>query len=360
VKRGLIAALVLVVVAALFVIDLLADAGSFKTIEPHFDGVCRPLAGAVGAEDMALSEPSGLLFVSSDDRRATARGERSQGGIYVLDLDEIDLDGALPAPRLVTSGFEGELHPHGISLHRGPDGERLFVVNHTATGSAIEILAWNGTSLEAVESIRDPRIHDPNDVLAVGDRAFYVTNDHGARSAWGRSFEEYLRRPWSDVVYFDGQKSREVARHLRYANGIAASPDGAEVYVAATVGRSIVRYRRDAASGSLTMQERIPVGTGVDNITVDRDGNLWAGAHPQLLRFVAYADDPRELSPSQVLWLEPHPPRRGLTERAGERFREVLLDDGSRLSGSSVAVARGDLLLVGSVFDEKLLVCRRN
>jgi len=360
VKRGLIAALVLVGVTALFVVDLLADAGSFRRIEPHFDGSCRPLGGIVGAEDFALSESAGLLFVSSDDRRATARGEAVQGGIYALDLAALDSDGDLPAPRPVTAGFAGELHPHGIGLLETPDGMRLFVVNHTSTGSAVEILAWDGEGFAAVDSIRDARIHDPNDVLAVGPRSFYVTNDHGASSAWGRTLEEYLRRPWSDVVYFDGERSREVARRLRYANGIAASPDGAEVYVAATVGRSIVRYRRDPATGDLVMRERIPVGTGVDNILVDGDGNLWVGAHPPLLRFVAFAKDARQRSPSEVLWLEPRPRPRGLTERAGERFREVFLDDGSRLSGSSVAAAWGDLLLVGSVFDDKLLVCRRD
>jgi len=35
-------------------------------------------------------------------------------------------------------------------------------------------------------------MHSPNDVIPVGPRAFYVTNDHGNTSELGRLVEEYL------------------------------------------------------------------------------------------------------------------------------------------------------------------------
>lgn len=37
---------------------------------------------------------------------------------------------------------------------------------------------------------------------------------------------------------------------------------------------------------------------------------------------------------------------------------EVFLSDGRDLSGSSVAAVSGDIMLIGSVFEERILRCR--
>lgn len=47
-------------------------------------------------------------------------------------------------------------------------------------------------------------MHSPNDVIPVGPKAFYATNDHGGTSKWGRFLEEYLQLPRSFVLYYDG------------------------------------------------------------------------------------------------------------------------------------------------------------
>jgi arylesterase/paraoxonase len=78
---------------------------------------------------------------------------------------------------------------------------------------------------------------------------------------------------------------------------------------------------------------------------------LIVGAHPKLLTFLEYADNPRILSPSQVLRItNPSDPGSAAVE-------ELFLGDGRYLSGSSVGVVWNHHLLIGSVFDHRFLNC---
>ena len=51
----------LLLVAAGFVVDLVSDAGGFRTVEPHYAGTCRRVEGIVGAEDGSKLSPSQVL-----------------------------------------------------------------------------------------------------------------------------------------------------------------------------------------------------------------------------------------------------------------------------------------------------------
>ncbi len=46
-------------------------------------------------------------------------------------------------------------------------------------------------------------------------RQFYVTNDHGSRTEFGRTMETYLTLPRANVLYFDGMIFREAAVRAR-------------------------------------------------------------------------------------------------------------------------------------------------
>ncbi len=344
----IIPALLLLAVAGL-VAKTLRDAGEFKRLVPHAAGPCEAVGGVLSSEDITIHPETGLTFISSDDRRPWFHGEKGkQGAILGYDL-------SAPSPSLInlTSDFRKEFHPHGIGLFVGKGGlTSLFVVNHTQKGHFVEIFDLRQGRLVHRRSINDPLLISPNDVLPVGPEAFYVTNDHGSVSRWGRTLEDYLQLARSHVLYFDGKAFRRVAGDLAYANGINQGKDGRTVYVAATVGKKVVVYDRDTVTGALSLKGEIPLGTGGDNIEVDQEGNLWIGAHPKLLTFVKYAKDPKVLSPSQVLRVNPKaaPP---------QQVTEVYLNDGRPLSGSSVAAVYKDRLLIGSVFDDRFLLCTR-
>jgi len=78
----------------------------------------------------------------------------------------------------------------------------------------------------------------------------------------------------------------------------------------------------------------------------------WAGSsHPKLLTFVKYSKDPEKLSPAQVLKITVQKP-------GSYTVDEIYLNSGEPLSGSSVAAVFGDTMLIGSVFDARVLLCR--
>jgi len=301
------------------------------------------------SEDITIDLETGMAFISSDNRRRTTRGDFSeQGAIYGYDL-------AAEHPVLVnlTREFKKPFYPHGIGFFRPADGGRplLLAVNHTPEGHFVEIFEYDGQSLIHRQSVSGELMHSPNDVAAVDRDKFYVTNDHGSSSRWGKTIEEYLQLARSYVLYYDGTGFRKVAKGLAYANGIQVSADGKTVYVAATVSRAVFVYDRDMETGELTLRQKIDLRTGVDNLEIDAEGNLWLAAHPKLLTFVRYAKDPTQLSPSQVLRIR----WRGLGRYD---IDYIYSNDGSRLSGSSVAAVYNGRLLIGSVFDPRFLLCR--
>lgn len=337
-RKLLIALLAIALLAAAFLIKTYSDAGEFKTILPHFAGTKTFLPGIIGAEDITIDFENNTAIISADDRYATIHGGKGRGMICALNLDE---PGSKPFI-LIDS-----IHPHGISLYPSRQGHFIYVVNHD-TG-VHSILLFQGQNL--VKTFRDSQfILSPNDVVAVDEKRFYFTNDHGSHTRIGRKLEDYLQLKKSNVIYFDGEKYSIAADGIAYANGINMSRDGKEVYVASTIAGSVQVYDRDVASGKLTLKNEIFLKTGTDNIEVDEAGNLWVACHPQLLTFLQHANDTSKLSPSQVF---------KLTKNAGGKFtaEEIFLSKGDDLSGSSVAAVAGNTMLIGSVMDEGILWC---
>ena len=348
-KAAIITVIVLALVVGGLIVKTYYDAGEFKKINPHFNAECKAISGVLSSEDITIDLKTGLAFISSADRRTqwSNSSHVQKGAIYGLDLNLRD-----PELENLTGDFAEEFNPHGIGLWIGKNGNpSLFVVNHRQDGHFVEIFDFKDNRLIHRESIEGALMHSPNDVIPVGPGAFYVTNDHGNTSELGRAVEEYLQLARSLVLYYDGNDFRIVAEGLAYANGINLSPDGKTVYVAATVGQEVCVYDRDKGTGDLKLRHTLELGTGPDNIEVDERGNLWIGCHPKLLTFVKYSKDPEELSPSQVLKVTARKPGSYTVE-------EIYLNSGEPLSGSSVAAVFGDTLLIGSVFDPRLLLCK--
>lgn len=341
--------LALLVGLAIYLIVFLRATGLFRTLAETRPGPCTSITGVIGPEDIAIDPATGLAFVTHADRDAVAHGRPPMGDILVMDLTA-----ARPALTPLNALPATDFFPHGLDLYVGEDGEKLlFVVNHGRTGDdhSIEIFQIGEAGrLSHRETIRDPAVYSPNDVVAVGPRAFYATNDLGARSAFWRRLEPYLLAPWANVAYFDGRQGRLVLDGQQYPNGIVANADRDTLFVAEVLARKVTAYTRDPATGDLTRAWAADVAMGVDNLIVDRDGAIWAAGHPRPLEFTRYVQDLERPSSSEVVRID-------YLGRPAPRTTTVYLDRGQEYSAVSVAAPFGGRLYMGAVYERRMLVC---
>ncbi len=351
--RNIVVVAIILIAALSFVgVRFFAAAGQLTTLTAAMEvsPQCTALASPPGPEDLVIDHERGMAFVAATDRRAVVAGaENVRGGIYVIDLKGDPSSWAL---RPVTAHVPAAFQPHGLGLYIDEAGARtLAVVNHTGEVDSVELfdVAEDGI-LSHRATVRDRGMFALNDVQPVGHSAFYATNDHGSASAFWNALSDVLILSPANLVYFDGTSVREVADDLAYANGVNVSPDGKTVYVAETSGMSLNIYDRNIETGDLTAVDFVALGTGLDNVDVSPDGTVLIGAHPKLVDFINHAGDAKQISPSQVVRLIPR-------EGGGGIADTVYLNLGDQLSGSSVAAAYGDKMLISGVFDPKVLVC---
>ncbi len=349
-KKAMKIIVLLILLSGLFVFKTFWQSGGFKTIENKFQGTTHIIEGLPGVEDITIDQATGIAFLSSDDRRARMiHKQRVKGAIYALNLNDSSL-----RPINLTENFtQQDFHPHGISLFQSSEGKKiLFVVNHRRSGNFIEIFEFRSHSMQHLQSVSDKLIISPNDVVGVGERSFYVTNDHDEGISTWRGIKDVFRIGTGNVCYYDGNKvSPTSIKGVKYANGVNVSNGGRKLYLAATTGKTISIYDRDISSGQLTKSEEIDTNTGVDNIELDTDGNLWVGCHPQLLKFVTHSKNEKSLSPSEII---------KLTNVGDGKFRQetIYMNDGSEISASSVGAVYKNQLLIGPVFQRHIILAK--
>lgn len=324
------------------------DAGTFKTIKNQFDGTCQKI-NLAGVEDITIDQSSGIAFLSSYDRwAARLSSQEVNGGIY-----SINLKATSPQLTYLSKDFpQKDFHPHGISFHQTVTGKKmLFVVSHQKTRDVIEIFEYKNDTLWHQETVVDPLLVSPNDIVGVGERSFYVTNDHNEKPSSSRTAKDYLTIGSGNVTYYDGQKMQLTGiEGMKYANGINVSLDGQQLYLASTTGRTISIFDRNIKTGALLKVTEINTSTGVDNIELDTEGNLWVGCHPQLLKFSSHGADEKLFSPSEILKIMP-------LDDGTYQQETVYLNDGSEISASAVGAVYENNLLIGPVFQRHFLWC---
>ena len=339
---------IFLLIIALFALNAIWQSGSFKTIKNSFAGISQKIVGLAGVEDITIDQTTGIAFLSSDDRWAKLfRKQPTKGAIYTLNLND-----SIPHPLSMTAHFADEdFHPHGISLYKTPEGKKmLFVVNHKKSENTIEIFEYKNDSLLHQKTISDVLLVSPNDVVGVGENAFYCTNDHDEKASKWRSIKDLMTIGTGNVCYFDGQKMHATTKEdIKYANGINTSADGKKLYVASTSGKKILFYDRDIATGKLTKSSEWDANTGVDNIELDLEGNLWIGCHPQMLKFLSHAKNESKWSPSEIIKIT-------MLSNGQMEQKTIYMNGGSEISGSSVGAVYKNKLLIGPVFQNHIVL----
>jgi arylesterase / paraoxonase len=332
--------IILLLIAGAVVYGRLQSFNHFAEIEHSFDGQCTPVRGIAGPEDIQIDAKRSRAFISSLDRRTPG----VRGAIHLFDWTNPLNENAW---RDQTGGKPVAFQPLGIDLYDDGEVRRLFVVNNA--NKAVEMFDVDDAgALTHVETFTERRMTSPNNVVAVGRRSFYVTNDvkPGRGSRMGNL--HFLTRATSGQVLFtDGTIWRVAADGLRFANGIEVSPDGARIYVAETAGNAIRIFERNQETGALALADIVDLNSAPDNIMVDASGMIWIAALPKPLTILRHGANPNVLSPSEVISI-------GMDGKA----RTVYRDDGTELSASTAAARLGDVLLIGALYDEKFLICR--
>ena len=335
--------LMAIIAIAYFVFDTLLQAGYFTSIKNTSSEEIRKVKDIWGPEDIEWDRENNLLYISATNWRKVRKGmSDSQNGVYTLNSNDLK-----SIPKKMGSNFTGEFNPHGISLFKKEGRNYIYVVNHTSKGSSVELFEIEGLQLNHLRSYRDELMFSPNDVVGDEIDQFYVTNDHGNRSGRGKMIENYLRMPYSYLLYYNGSVFRKVHQGLVYANGVQLSKDGQQIYLSHTVGRELLVLDRNRTSGELKLNQTIHLSSGGDNIDVDDQGNIWIAAHPKLMKFMQHAKKTESLSPSQVFKV--------YKENGKYVSRKVYENDGSQISGSSVAVVKADTMFIGCVFENNIL-----
>ncbi len=331
---------------AAYVLNILASAGVFRKLEYQTERAILKKVGLPGAEDIMVSYTDSFAIVSSTERSSFPRLEQEKGGLYLIDLKSDDY-----APILLTEGFDRPFAPHGISMYRSGELYYITAINHTTSGEFIEKFRLSKGVLTPIETYSDALMISPNDLVMINENQFYFTNDHKYLSGFKKFLEEYAGLKGGNVVFYDGKQFKIAAAKIAYANGINYSLTKDELYVSSP--RNFQIYVFDASThGTLASKGIIKCGTGIDNLELDEEGNLWTGAHPNLLRFKAYSTNKRETAPSEIL---------KINYRSVEDYdiECLYLEDGSSMSGSSVAAPFGDKVLLGNVMDEEFLIIER-
>ena len=336
-----------IILLLLFVANIFISTGFFRTIENSFDGKILKKIHIVGAEDITISKKDSFAIISSTDRKEFPKTKQEIGGLYFINLKNDEFKTIH-----LTKDFKKPFAPHGISIYQKDSVTTIAAINHTLEGEFIEIFTLFNEKITHQKTIKNKLIFSPNDIVLIDENRFYFTNDHKYKDGFGRISEDYLGVAMSNVVYFDGQDFKEVARDIAYANGINIDTKRKLVFVASP-RKFLVKVYEKNEDGTLNFIEDIDCKTGVDNIEFDDEDNLWIGAHPNLLHFAAYAKGDENISPSEIIKIEYH-------KKGNYNIKQIYMEDGSNMSASTVAAPFKNLIFVGNVMDNNLLVLEKN
>ncbi|KAI8631717.1 hypothetical protein F5Y19DRAFT_402504 [Xylariaceae sp. FL1651] len=370
----------------------------------------RAIPNTVACEDLEYHPQSGMLYTACSGDIEIASGwmpgagalehpERpSYGTIVVIDPK------TLKSQKLSLDNFKGPFSTHGIGLYTKPSDPKtvyIFAVNHLpnpkwTTGSTTEPKAASQIELfvhvvgsktaRHVRTITHPLIRTPNDVIAISENEFLVTNDHYYREGAMRLVEEFVRglQSWTDLVHvrFDDEAvdAAVALTSVPTNNGLAWGPDQQVIISDATGGHVYFASLPGAENRTMTISHYIPIANLVDNANYftdpyaavdgkDYSGYLMPGL-TRVLEFVEAFKDPtgQTLIPNQV-WYLPAVAGKNSSVDASKLHRLVFADDGTNMRSATTAVMvpinpatnggkREGWLFVASVISPHILASR--
>jgi hypothetical protein len=332
-----------------------AGPGAIAGCEPA-DGV-TPVCGFSNPEDFALAPGGAWLIVSQFPPPSGGVGSLVAFRIAGAERRTLFPDGAhVPAadadPSCPGPPDAALFAPHGVDLSTSYGvPPRLLVVNHGGR-EAIELfeVGWSegGPALWWRGCVPLPEGAQGNDVAALPGGGFVVSNMMPrvegvaalptlARMAFGRDTGSVLE--WTP-----GAGWRELPdSHGSAPNGVAASPDGSEVYFGEWAGSRLVRVRREGDPE----RRSVDLPHHPDNLSWTSDGQILVagqeGGLGDVFGCVSLEGGTCAL-PFSVVAVDP----------VTLDVRNVLRHDGRAMGAASAALALGDEIWLGTFAGDRI------
>mmetsp|Transcript_16138 Transcript_16138/g.47036 ORF Transcript_16138/g.47036 Transcript_16138/m.47036 type:complete len:385 (-) Transcript_16138:51-1205(-) len=330
-----------------------------------------------GGEDMALWR-SGIAIVAAGDLKVLfSRGPAHTRltGLFAVSMASKPLTGPPIVRPLTLVDFPKQHLPfggHGLFLSNRT--QRLYVVNHGANQSQVEVFGIEGQDfqdlvlrhLDSIQSSAFPLhgINDivegrsPNEVFVSVWRATSGIEEYNERQEQDELLSvlayRLLGRSWRDLGVLrcalaggSWACARSGAWGMPTANGLAISPDRGMLLVSCPLCADLRRY--SIGEGGALTEAGPPIGLPYpcDNLEWDEEtGRVLMGMIP------IYRPSPARV-PMELMAL----PARELSRDQPARPLSLLLHDGSKLSQCSAGLAFGASMLLGSPYHPGLLLC---
>ncbi|KAJ4252873.1 hypothetical protein NW762_010779 [Fusarium torreyae] len=390
IKIGLSAVVLLAVLFQIYLKEAVwLGLGVGRVMQPlsDFPYTCRKIADRrmEACEDMWLSQSTRQLFLACSDPIARSHWMPSVASLNVSGRSERDSIVALDIDKPVNNGFElrtlktpafsgtaedGLINVSGFSGIDTPEGGvELFLINmrpsvDAETGkyldqyvhganTTIELFATGAeaTELKHVRTYADKGIVTPNRVAAVDSNTFYATNDHGPHRFGLRHHLSMILGHGDVHLCETGKECKEVVSNMKFPNGLTVGKDGL-IYVPDSMTGSLYVYRI-LPNKDLEKVDEVKLGYGIDNASVDENGDIWVAAFPVGVEiFKAYKDP-----------YNAHPPAAALRVRKveGKYVVDKVIEDaeGEVLPAATTVVhdAKTGRLFFSSVISPFIAVC---
>jgi len=339
---------ILLILVGLYIGHTLWRIGAFYNtssdgdLPPH----CTTISFLPGPEDMELDAVTNSIYGISYDRWGADTLGNINGSLFRLSPQYLN------SPITLSGDFPSHFFPHGMSLYRLDSILYMFVINHGSGGKErIErFRLFNNDTFLHQRTFTDSLIVSANDLVAIDTNRFYVANDSRSRNKFARSVDVFFQNATGYIVYYDGQKGYQVSENMSFPNGIAIDAFRNYLYVSETLGGNILQLRIGQEGYKLQPITKEYISQGLDNLSWDAQGNLWVTCQPNLMAVNRFMQNPTTLVPFEVYQIQTQ----------GDLLvpNLILRHTGEQLAGASVALTYTNQLIIGSVCQSRIWVCR--
>jgi len=318
----------------------------FSHVDPKGPRNCEKISGTPGPEDLAIDRESGILYISSHERRE----KNKTGFLYTLDLKK---DSKIPLK--IETNYPYKFAPHGIFFANVSGVKKLYVISHPkligGSEHTIEIFKIEKDKLSFEATLKNELLLSPNDLFVTQDGKIFVSNDVPAGVGFGQIVHVLLRLNSSPISYYNGKDWSLLNEKTAFGNGILIKKENGKDYLyrSSHVYESVLKYELSYPNNGapeLKLIKKIELGSGPDNLEDEENGNILVAGHKSNMRFMAHAGNKEKTSPTQIFRIF-----------ADGTTKEIYANDGEEISAASTGLSFKNKLFISQVFEPFILSC---